>query len=117
MDLLYDLLRDFEDDEQLAFYKKEIDGKCIYCFGAVGIPKENISYSTKHYSKTNEAYLKIIGEYEDQDTGFANSIDIKIPVNTNVYDGYEIDIKNGLVEVTLYEIKQPEPTLKDLSKK
>jgi len=34
-----------------------------------------------------------------------------------VYDGYEIDIKNGLVEVTLYEIKQPEPTLKDLSKK
>lgn len=96
---------------------KELVGKTIHYFNGIGIPKENISYATRYDTKTRTAYIDINGKYENKETGFCNDIEVSIPVDTNQYDSFKVEVTDGLITVTLVEIKSPNPTLRDLNKK
>lgn len=48
---------------------------------------------------------------------FHNKINIHLFIDTDIYDGYEVHIMNGLVHVILHEIINEQPVLKDMGTK
>lgn len=96
-----------------AYITKELNNDKVLIYLATGIPKENITYETEFVNKTKETYLNIKGDVEVIDLGFKNDINIHLRIDTNIYDGYEVHIKNGLIAVVLHEIKNEAPVLKD----
>ena len=104
--------------ENLLYYdrpvvEKELNGNKVLLYEAWGIPKDLITYSTEFINKTTQTYLNIVGKYENEAIGFENDINIHLEIDTHIYDGYEVHIENGVIEIILHEIKNEIPVLKD----
>ena len=95
-------------------YQQETNGKKIMIYKACGVPKEKIEYTTEFINKTKEMYLIIKGEHEIFED-WSSKVNLRIFIDTKIYDGYSVDIKDGLITVTLYEIKNEAPELKNYS--
>lgn len=93
----------------------ERDGNKILLFNALGVPKENITYKTEFVNKSKETYLIIQGSVELEDLGYENGINVRMRIDTDIYDGYDVRIEDGLVFVRLHEIVNEAPVLKDYS--
>lgn len=91
----------------------EKDNNKILVFNALGIPRENIEYKTEFVNKSKESYLVIQGSVELKDLNYENGINIRMKIDTDIYDGYDVCIENGLVFVRLHEIVNETPVLKD----
>lgn len=85
----------------------------ILVFNALGIPRENIDYKTEFVNKSKESYLVVQGNVELKDLNYENGINIRMKIDTDIYDGYDVYIENGLVLVRLHEIVNEAPILKD----
>ena len=91
----------------------EKDNNKILVFNALGIPRENIEYKTEFVNKSKESYLVVHGSVELKDLNYENGINIRMKIDTDIYDGYDVYIENGLVFVRLHEIVNEAPVLKD----
>ena len=91
----------------------EKDNNKILVFNALGIPRENIEYKTEFVNKSKESYLVVHGSVELKDLNYENGINIHMKIDTDIYDGYDVYIENGLVFVRLHEIVNEAPVLKD----
>lgn len=91
----------------------EKDNNNILVFNALGIPRENIEYKTEFVNKSKESYLVVQGSVELKDLNYENGINIRMKIDTDIYDGYDIYVENGLVFVRLHEIVNEAPVLKD----
>ena len=91
----------------------EKDNNKILVFNALGIPRENIEYKTEFVNKSKESYLVVQGSIELKDLNYENGINIRMKIDTDIYDGYDVYIENGLVFVILHEIVNEAPVLKD----
>jgi hypothetical protein len=96
---------------------KELNGNKIMLYEAWGIPSGLISYKTEFINKTKQMYLIVKGKYEVPDLDFENNLNIRIHIDTEIYDGYEVTVSDGLVKVTLHEIKNEAPELRDVGKR
>ena len=96
-----------------AYITKEINNNKIMVFVAMGIPKDMITYETEFVNKTKQTYLNIKGEFKNEIIDFKNNINVHLRIDTDIYDGYEVHIEDGLVTVILHEIKNEAPVLKD----
>lgn len=96
------------------YLKKQNGTDKIYIYKAEGIPRENIKYETEFVNRTKETYLNITGEETIEVLDFHNKINVHLFIDTDVYDGYEVHIMNGLVHVILHEIINEQPVLKDM---
>ena len=63
--------------------------------------------------KSKESYLVVQGSVELKDINYENGINIRMKIDTDIYDGYDVYIENGLVFVRLHEIVNEAPVLKD----
>ena len=93
---------------------KEIDSTKVLLYEAWGIPKGFITYSKEFVNKTRETFLVIKGQYANERIGFENDINVRLKIDTKVYNGYTVFVDNGMIQVTLYEIPNEEPEFKDL---
>lgn len=91
----------------------EKDNNKVLVFNALGIPKENIEYKTEFVNKSKETYLTVQGSVDLTDLNYENGINVRMKIDTDVYDGYDVIIENGLVFVRLHEIVNEAPVLKD----
>ena len=91
----------------------EKDNNKILVFNALGIPRENIEYKTEFVNKSKESYLVVQGSVELKDLNYENGINIRMKIDTDICDGYDVYIENGLVFVRLHEIVNEAPVLKD----
>lgn len=91
----------------------EKDNNKVLVFNALGIPKENIEYKTEFVNKSKETYLTVQGSVDLTDLNYENGINIRMRIDTDIYDGYDVIIENGLVFVRLHEIVNEAPILKD----
>lgn len=103
---------------EMVFYdtpvtEKELNGNKVLLYEAWGIPKDMITYETEFVNKTKETYLNIKGKHENESIGFENDINVHLKVDTDIYDGYEVYIEDGLITVVLHEIKNEAPVFKD----
>lgn len=112
--------RVFEKEYQCMFndydhpvVTKELNNDKVMLYEAWGIPKNNIEYSTEFINKTKETYLNVVGKHEVEEIGFENDINIHLFIDTNIYDGYEVNIADGMVTIILHEIKNEVPVLRD----
>lgn len=96
------------------YLKKQNGTDKIYIYKAEGIPRENIKYETEFVNRTKETYLNITGEGTIEVLDFHNKINVHLFIDTDIYDGYEVYIMNGLVHVILHEIINEQPVLKDM---
>lgn len=103
----------YENDYDRPVVEKELNDDKVMLYEAWGIPKNLITYSTEFVNRTKQTYLNVTGKYEMPDLGFENDINIHLLIDTNIYDGYEVHIEDGLVMVVLHEIKNEAPILKD----
>ena len=103
----------FNNEYNTAIRTIEKDNNKILVFNALGIPKENIEYKTEFINKSKESYLVIQGKVELEDLNYENGINIRIRIDTDIYDGYEVNIEDGLITVVLHEIINEAPVLKD----
>lgn len=103
------------DGYTTLYRAKQIGTDKIYIYKAEGIPKENIKYETEFVNRTKETYLNIKGEYENDKFELYNKINVHLLIDTDIYEGYEVHIMNGLVHVILHEIINEQPVLKDMS--
>ena len=109
-----------QEEYKMVYYDKpivdkEIDGKRYLLYEAWGIPASEITYEKEFINKTKDMYLNVQGKAEDINLGFENNINVRLHVDTNIYDGFEVSIDDGMVKIILYEIKNEEPVFKDLS--
>lgn len=93
--------------------EKELNGEKVMLYEAWGIPKNMITYETEFVNKTKQTYLNIKGEFKNEMIGFENDLNVCLRIDTDVYDGYEVHVEDGLVTVILHEIKNEAPVLKD----
>lgn len=95
---------------------KELNNDKVMLYNAFGIPKENIKYETEFVNKTKQIYLNVTGHVELKDLGFENQINIHMLIDTDIYEGYEVNVNDGMVMVVLHEIKNEVPVLKDFGR-
>lgn len=95
---------------------RELNNDKVMLYEACGIPKENITYCTEFINKTKETYLNIKGYKEIKDLEFKNEVNIQILIDTDIYDGYEVHVDDGMIMVILHEIEKEQPVLKDCSR-
>ena len=103
----------FNDDYHRPVIEKEVNNTKVLIYEALGIPKDLIKYETEFVNKTKQTYLNIKGEFNNEIYDFANSINVHLRIDTNIYSGYEVNIGDGLVTVTLHEVINEAPILKD----
>ena len=94
---------------------KELNNDKVMLYEAWGIPKKNITYKTEFINKTKQTYLNVVGKNEMLELGFENDINIHLFIDTDIYDGYEVNIVDGMVIIVLHEIPNEQPMLKDCS--
>lgn len=103
----------YENDYDRPVVEKEVNNNKVLLYKAWGIPKNMITYETEFVNKTKQTYLNIKGEFKKEIISFENNINIHLRIDTDIYDGYEVDIKDGLITVILHEIENEAPILKD----
>ena len=101
------------NDYDTPVVTKEVNNDKVNLYEAWGIPKDMITYETEFVNKTKQTYLNIKGEFKNEMIGFENDINVHLRVDTDVYDGYEVYIEDGLITVVLHEIKNEAPVVKD----
>ena len=102
------------DNHTAAYRVAQVGTDKIYIYNATGIPKENIKYETEFVNRTKETYLNITGEETIEGIDFHNEINVHLFIDTDIYNGYEVHVMNGLVHVILHEIINEKPVLKDV---
>ena len=107
----------YENDYDRPVVEKEVNNDKVLLYEAWGIPKDMITYETEFINKTKQTYLNIKGEFKREIIGFENDINVHLRIDTDIYDGYEVHIEDGLVTVILHEVKNEAPVLKDYGKK
>ena len=107
----------YENDYDHPVVEKEFNGDKVMLYEAWGIPKDVIKYETEFINKTKRTYLNVTGQAEMKDIGFKNDINVHLLIDTDIYDGYEVNINDGLIMIVLHEIKNEQPVLNDYSKK
>ena len=105
------------NEHAMPYKVKQVGTDQWLIYRAEGIPKENIKYKTEFVNRSKETYLNINGEYKDEILDLDNKISIHLLINTDVYEGYEVVIRDGLVFVILHEIINEQPVLKDMTVK
>ena len=103
----------YENDYDRPVVEKEINNSKVLLYEAWGIPKDMIAYEIEFVNKTKQIYLNIKGEFKNEAIGFENDINVHLRIDTDIYDGYEVHIQDGLITVILHEIKNEAPILKD----
>lgn len=103
------------DNYTMPFKEREINNSKILFYRACGIPKSFIAYETEFVNKSKQTYLNVKGEYENGVDDFKNNINIHLLIDTDIYSGYEVDIADGIVKITLHEIENEIPVLTDFS--
>lgn len=103
----------YENDYDRPVVEKELNGDKVMLYEAWGIPEDMVTYETEFINKTKQTYLNIKGEFKNEKIGFENGINVHLLIDTRIYDGYEVHVKDGLVTVVLHEIKNEAPVLKD----
>ena len=103
----------YENDYDRPVVEKEVNNDKVLLYEAWGIPKDMITYEIEFVNKTKQTYLNINGEFKNEIIGFENNINVHLRIDTDIYDGYEVHIEDGLVTVILHEIKNEAPVLKD----
>lgn len=73
--------------------EKEEDNTKVLVYESRGIPKDMIKYETEF-----QTYLNIKGELNNEIYDFAH-----LKIDTNIYRGYEVNIKDGVIIVTLFK--------------
>lgn len=101
------------NDYDTPVVEKEVNNDKVMLYEAWGIPKNMVTYETEFVNKTKETYLNIKGEFKNEMIGFENDLNVHLRIDTDIYDGYEVHIEDGLVTVVLHEIKNEAPVLKD----
>lgn len=101
------------NDYDTPVVEKEVNNDKVLLYEAWGIPKHLITYKTEFINKTKQTYLNIKGEYKSEVIGFENDINVHLRIDTDIYDGYEVHIEDGLITVVLHEIKNEAPVLRD----
>lgn len=91
----------------------EKDNKKIMLYELIGLNKEHIKVETEFINKTKTTYLNITGEFVDELTGWKNEINIHERIDTDIYCGYETNIKDGILTVVLYETINHKPAFDD----
>lgn len=92
---------------------KELNNDKVMIYNAFGIPKENIKYETEFVNKTKQTYLNVIGHAELTELGFENQVNVHMLIDTDIYDGYEVSVNDGMVMIVLHEIENEAPKLRD----
>lgn len=92
---------------------KELNNDKVMIYNAFGISKENIKYETEFVNKTKQTYLNVSGHSELTDLGFENQINVHMLIDTDIYDGYEVNVNDGMVMIVLHEIENEAPKLRD----
>lgn len=89
----------------------ERDNSTIQAFNVAGI---KIKCEEEFVNKTKDMYLHFIGKGKvlDKELAFEETI----YVDTDIYDRYDWNIKNGVLYVTLYEKINPRPDFKRVKK-
>lgn len=105
------------NDYDTPVVEKEVNNDKVMLYEAWGIPKDMVTYETEFINKTKKTYLNIKGEFKNEVIGFENDINVHLRIDTDIYDGYEVHVEDGLVTVVLHEIKNEAPVLKDCSEK
>lgn len=93
--------------------EKEVNNDKVMLYEAWGIPRDMVTYETEFINKTKQTYLNIKGEFKNELIGFENDLNVHLRIDTDIYDGYEVHVEDGLVTVVLHEIKNKAPVLKD----
>lgn len=101
------------NDYDTPVVEKEVNNDKVLLYEAWGIPKDMITYETEFINKTKQTYLNIKGEFKNETFGFENDINVHLRIDTDVYDGYEVYVNDGLVTVILHEIINEAPVFKD----
>lgn len=101
------------NDYDTPVVEKEVNNDKVLLYEAWGIPKDMITYETEFINKTKQTYLNIKGGFKNETIGFDNDINVHLRIDTDIYDGYEVHVEDGLVTVILHEIKNEAPVLKD----
>lgn len=101
------------DEYSSPIVTKELNDDKVILYDACGVPKENIKYETEFVNKTKQTYLNVTGHVELEDLGFKNHINIHILIDTDIYDGYEVNVNDGMVMIILHEIRNEAPVLRD----
>lgn len=86
------------------------DRELVLVYFAAGFKKEDIKYKVEFINKTQEMYLHISGEIEIKSLHYKSSMDIQHLLDINTYEGFDIDVDNGLLILTLYK-KQNEAVI------
>lgn len=92
---------------------KELNDQKVMLYEAWGIPKDNIRYKTEFINRSKQTYLNIEGRHEIKDLGYENDLNVRLLIDTDIYDGYKVMIENGMVTVILHEVKNEAPSLID----
>ena len=85
-------------------------------FDAYGIPKENIKHGIEFINKTRQTFLNVCGRKKIKDLEFENHLNIHMLINTDIYEGYEVNVSDGMVMIILREILNEAPQLRDYSR-
>jgi hypothetical protein len=87
----------------------EKDNKKIFQYELIGLNKNHITVKKDFVNKTKTLYITVEGKYEDEVTGWKNNINIKLGVDYNIYNKVSWNIKDGILNIILHEIKNDEP--------
>ena len=105
----------FINDCDRPLFDRDLNDKRVLLYNAWGIPEDNITYETEFINKTKQPYLKIEGEYVIDDMDIERKLNVRLPIDTEIYDGFGVTVSDGMVRVELYEIENEKPELKDFS--
>ena len=75
----------------------------ILQYELIGLSESNINVITDFINKTKEMYLIVKGDFKDELTGFENEINIRLKIDTDIYNTYNYKIENGLLTIILFE--------------
>lgn len=100
-------------DQPIATH--EFDNRKLYTYELIGLDRENIFVRTEFINKSKDMYILVTGRKDFPDLNFENDINIRLKVDTNVYEHFKWDIFNGMLVIDLYEKINIEPAFYDSS--
>ena len=117
-DYLTDLSMRDNSGRQLKKVTKDIEEneRKIMQFESVGFDKENLFVDSLFKNKTKETSLRIHGSRIDEVTFEEKVIDMKIPIDTSIYNEWTYRIESGLLTIILFEIINEKPKFEYIEK-